>query len=185
MTRGGAKRPRALRRTAVAQRNAGGALRAFRRAGATPGGAAETARALRGAVPAAAAAGLAGLLVLAAVAGAEPSRAEADGPLAARVGAIDALPTERSVEKRLVEIRRRIQSAVVYPANARRAGLEGVTQVQFEIDRSDGLATDIGLARSSGHFALDRAAERSVRRAGALPWVYGRLVVPIHFELTP
>ena len=95
----------------------------------------------------------------------------------------DAVPVGPTVEERLAEIRRRIQAAVVYPRQARARGLEGVAKVGFHIDRSSGLAREIQLVGSSGYTSLDRAAEKSVVRAGALPWVYGRLEVPVRFSL--
>ncbi len=105
----------------------------------------------------------------------------ADGRVAA-VELVDALPNAPSVEERLAEIRRRIQSALVYPAPARRRGLEGVARVRFQIG-ADGRADRIELERSSGHALLDRAARDSVVAAGVLPRVHGRLQVPVHFEL--
>ncbi len=110
------------------------------------------------------------------------------GPAALADGwgsAEDAFPEGVSVDARLEEIRRRIQAAVVYPHTARARRLEGVATVGFEIDRSSGLAHGIRLVDSSGHPSLDRAAERSVVRAGELPWVYGHLEVPVRFHLQP
>ena len=106
---------------------------------------------------------------------------------AIRVGAdgaasVDALPAGPSVEVRLEEIRRRIQAALVYPRSARRLGYEGVAWVRFEIDR-EGAAQGVELSRSSGHAQLDRAARRSVQRAGKLPWIYGRIEIPVRFSL--
>lgn len=110
----------------------------------------------------------------------EPAAPEADR--LPRVGVVDATPPVPSPHDRLAEIRRRIQQAVVYPPVARRRGLEGISRVQFEI-RSDGRAGAIGLARSSGHPILDRAARQSVVDAGVLPRVHGLLVVPVEFAL--
>jgi len=95
---------------------------------------------------------------------------------------VDALPHGPTVEERLEEIRRRLQAALVYPPIARREGLTGVAWVQFEID-PDGVTHDVQVARSSGHPILDRAAQRTVDRAGRLPWVDGRIEVPIRFSL--
>jgi protein TonB len=113
----------------------------------------------------------------------------ASGPLAARAEAPaaaarlqDAQPSGPSVEERLEEIRRRLAAALAYPPIARRLELEGTTWLRFEIDR-DGSAHGVEVARSSGHEVLDRAALRSVARAGPLPWVYGRVEVPIRFAL--
>lgn len=96
----------------------------------------------------------------------------------------DALPPQGpTVEERLAEIQRRIQAAVEYPRVARSRGLEGVATVGFVIDRGSGRARQIRLVHSSGHPSLDRAARSSVVRAGTLPWVYGRLEVPVRFDL--
>jgi TonB family protein len=96
---------------------------------------------------------------------------------------VDAAPRGPSVDERLAEIRRRIQAAVVYPNTAAARQLEGVATVGFLIDRESGLAQEIRVVSSSGHPSLDRAAERSVVRAGELPWVYGHLEVPVRFNL--
>jgi protein TonB len=95
---------------------------------------------------------------------------------------VDALPLAPSPEKRLDEIRRRVQAAVVYPARARELGLEGTTRIQFEIG-ADGLAREVATVQSSGHTLLDRAAERGAIDAGRLPALYGRIRIPVRFEL--
>ncbi len=102
--------------------------------------------------------------------------------VAARPPAVDAIPRGPSVEARLAEIRRRVQAALRYPGVGRMRGLEGVARVGFELDR-DGTPRELALVRSSGHRTLDRAALRSVTEAAPLPWVYGRVVIPVHFEL--
>lgn len=114
---------------------------------------------------------------------ANEAQAQARASLPVRSPPVDVVPSGPSVEERLAEIRRRIQRAVEYPTRARKRGLEGVATVGFEIDRADGRAREIQLVDSSGHPSLDRAAEQSVVRAGALPWVYGRLQVPVRFDL--
>lgn len=95
---------------------------------------------------------------------------------------VDALPLAPSPEKRLDEIRRRVQAAVVYPTRARELGLEGTTRIQFEIG-ADGLAREVATVQSSGHALLDRAAERGALEAGRLPTLYGRIRIPVRFEL--
>jgi protein TonB len=111
-----------------------------------------------------------------------PPDARAAEPIAVAARVEDAEPRGPSVEERLEEIRRRLQAALYYPPIARRMGLEGTAWVRFEIDR-EGTARDVDVARSSGHAILDRAARRTVDRAGRLPWVYGRIEVPIRFSL--
>lgn len=96
---------------------------------------------------------------------------------------IDAAPPPGpSVETRLAEIQRRIQAALVYPPAAERRGLEGESRVAFAL-AADGRARDVRTRTSSGSPLLDHAAERAVRDAGPLPYVYGVLVVPVRFAL--
>lgn len=114
-------------------------------------------------------------------AGPAPSPARAADP-AVEIAFEDALPGLPTVDARLEEIRRRLQAALVYPPIARRIGLEGTAWLRFEIDR-EGAARDVAVARSSGHAVLDRAARQTVDRAGRLPWVYGKIEVPIRFSL--
>ena len=95
---------------------------------------------------------------------------------------VDAVPRRPSVAERLGEIRRRIQAALVYPPLARQQSVEGVALVRFEIGH-DGEAREVRLFRTSGRPSLDRAATRAVAAAAPLPWVYGRLEVPVRFEL--
>lgn len=99
------------------------------------------------------------------------------------VPGVDAAPPPGpSVDTRLREIQRRVQAALVYPPAAERRGVEGETQVEFVVG-ADGLARDVRTRASSGSPVLDHAAERAVRDAGALPYVYGVLVVPVRFAI--
>jgi TonB family protein len=94
----------------------------------------------------------------------------------------DALPPGPSLAERLEEIRRRVQEAVAYPPQARSKGITGVTRIRFEI-AANGHASKIRTVETSGSALLDEAAERGAADAGALPRVYGRVEVPIRFEL--
>ena len=100
----------------------------------------------------------------------------------ARVRFVDAVPQGPSVAARLGEIRRRIQAALVYPPLARMQRIEGEALLRFAIEH-DGMARDVVVHRSSGKPSLDRAARLAVEAAVPLPWVYGRLEVPVRFEL--
>ncbi len=114
---------------------------------------------------------------------ARPGPAGAGPPAAsAQRGAVDPVPPGPSVEERLAEIRRRVQRALVYPPLARLRGLEGTTRLEFEIG-ADGRAQEVTVAHSSGSGLLDRAAERAVVSAGELPYVWGRLSLPVRFVL--
>ncbi len=95
----------------------------------------------------------------------------------------DAMPQGPSVADRLGIIRQKIQNALEYPPLARLHDSDGDALVRFEIDRS-GAAQNVRVVRSSGHERLDASAVRAVESANPLPWVYGPLEVPVHFELT-
>ena len=94
----------------------------------------------------------------------------------------DAVPRGPTLEARLHAIQQRVQAALVYPPLARMRHTEGTALLAFAIG-ADGRAKQIAVARSSGFSILDRAAERAVRAAAALPYVYGRLEIPVLFEL--
>jgi TonB family protein len=120
------------------------------------------------------------LALLPALASAQPSGTPAVD--AAPPVAIDAWARGASLEERLDEIRRRVQQALAYPPLAQRRAISGETIVSFQIDtqqRAEAIRTE----RSSGFPALDRAAEQAARDAAPLPWVYGRVEVPVRFEL--
>jgi len=101
---------------------------------------------------------------------------------AAAVWIVDALPPAPGVDERLAQIRERIQEALRYPPSARWRELEGVARVRFVID-AEGRAQSLETSGSSGYWVLDRAAERAVTEAAPLPYVWGRLEVPVHFDL--
>jgi protein TonB len=94
----------------------------------------------------------------------------------------DALPPGPSLAERLEEIRSRVQDSVVYPPEARSRGITGVTRIRFQI-ADDGRAEKIRTVASSGSGLLDAAAEQGAADAEALPRVYGRVEVPVRFEL--
>jgi TonB family protein len=94
----------------------------------------------------------------------------------------DALPPGPSLAERLEEIRSRVQEAVVYPPEARSRGITGLTRIRFEI-AENGRAEKIRTVATSGSALLDDAAEQGAADAEALPRVYGRVEVPIRFEL--
>ncbi len=111
--------------------------------------------------------------------GSFPSGAEPDS---AGVPFVDAAPPGSTADQRLQEIRRRIQAVLVYPPLARSDALEGTALVHFDI-KTDGTPRAVVLHRSSGRPSLDRAAVRAVVASAPLPWVYGRLEVPVRFAL--
>ena len=111
-----------------------------------------------------------------------PPVSAAEGIAVARVRLVDALPPSRPVDDRLAEIRRRIEEALVYPELARSRGETGDVTVRFTIG-AEGGALGVEITRSSGRWLLDRAAEHGVEDAAPLPYVWGRLEVPVRFDL--
>lgn len=77
-----------------------------------------------------------------------------------------------------------------YPRAARRAGIEGVVQLQFVLT-SEGRVEAANVRASSGAPVLDRAALELLQSAAPLPWPQGLEVaaievqVPVRFELDP
>jgi TonB family protein len=122
-------------------------------------------------------------LALAALLSASGAQARAQAVEVVHAVVEDAVPVPPRVEDRLRAIRERIQAAVEYPPLARLRRLEGVAQVRFAIS-ADGRPREVAVAGSTGHAILDRAALAAVERAAPLPWVYGRLEVPVRFELS-
>ncbi|MDO9321008.1 MAG: energy transducer TonB [Pseudomonas sp.] len=55
-----------------------------------------------------------------------------------------------------------------YPDEARRRGIEGTSQVRFNLDRAGGVLS-VELAKSSGNSALDQATLTMIRRASPVP----------------
>lgn len=55
-----------------------------------------------------------------------------------------------------------------YPDEARRRGIQGTSQVRFNLDHS-GKVLSVELAKSSGNTALDRATLAMIRRASPVP----------------
>ena len=94
----------------------------------------------------------------------------------------DAAPRGPSVNERLAEIARRVQAVSQYPPLARERGVVGTSEVAFEVG-SAGVPVRIETATTSGHPVLDRAARRAVEDAAPLPYVYGRVTVPVEFTL--
>ena len=103
--------------------------------------------------------------------------------VAAVIVSDDAMPQGPSVADRLATIREKIQNALEYPPLARLHDSDGDALIRFEI-ASSGTAQNVPVVRSSGHEQLDASAVRAVESASPLPWVYGPLEVPVHFELT-
>jgi len=124
-----------------------------------------------------------------------PERSSGGGPAEASVGeggatgvssssdAGKGAPEGEERDRRIALIRERIQRALVYPLEARRRGVEGTSQVEFDLE-GNGRLRSLALAESSGRNLLDRASLDTVRRAQPFPFVEGILVVPVVFRLS-
>jgi protein TonB len=86
------------------------------------------------------------------------------------------------VVERIAEVQRRVQAAVSYPPIARKRGVHGEALVSFLI-AANGNPHAVQTLQSSGSGLLDRAALAAVERAAPLPWIYGRVAVPVRFTL--
>jgi protein TonB len=81
-----------------------------------------------------------------------------------------------------------IDAEAVYPLGARLRGEEGAVRILVRIN-PDGRIDDLEIRESSGSTALDRAAERAVRRTRFAPAtrkdqpVAGELTITIRFSL--
>ena len=80
-------------------------------------------------------------------------------------------------------IRVAIEKAKTYPFLARKRKIEGTVITGFVIDNK-GYPQDIKVKKSSGYEILDAAAVQIVKNAAPLPYVKGKITVPISFKLT-
>jgi protein TonB len=81
-------------------------------------------------------------------------------------------------------IQRRIRDKLVYPAPARKAGIQGVTELSFTI-HEDGRVSAVRVLKSSGHVVLDEAAVETIYAAAPFPRppASARIAIPIAFRL--
>jgi protein TonB len=93
--------------------------------------------------------------------------------------------TAAYVKKNFDYIQRRIRDRLVYPAGARRMGVQGKTEVIFTI-HENGTVSAVTVRLSSGNELLDKAAVDAVYAAAPFrppPPSQARLVVPVVFSL--
>ena len=108
------------------------------------------------------------------------------GPVKAAAGGLPGIsgaPPSPSAD--FAWIRDAIQSAIAYPATARRMGWEGKVVVAFQL-LSDGSVRDVRVVQGSGHAALDRGAIDAVRNASPFPRspVEAEVITPVVYRLT-
>ena len=79
-------------------------------------------------------------------------------------------------------IRTAIEKALVYPALAKKRGIEGTVITEFTIS-SRGYPENIKIVRSSGYGLLDVAARDTVLKASPFNAARGWIEIPINFRL--
>ncbi|MDR2397415.1 MAG: energy transducer TonB [Spirochaetaceae bacterium] len=81
-------------------------------------------------------------------------------------------------------LQQRIRDKLVYPAKARREGIQGTTQVAFTI-HEDGRVSAVQVLKTSGHPVLDQAAVETIYAAAPFPRppAPARIAIPIAFKL--
>jgi protein TonB len=92
--------------------------------------------------------------------------------------------TAEYVKRNYNYIQRRIRDRLVYPSPARRAGIQGVTEVSFII-HEDGRVGAVTVRAGSGHAVLDEAAVATILAAAPFPAppAAARIAIPIAFRL--
>jgi protein TonB len=107
-------------------------------------------------------------------------RAAADSAGNAEAAAL----TAEYVKRNYNYIQRRIRDRLVYPSAARRAGIQGVTEVSFII-HGDGSISAVTVRTGSGYAILDEAALAVVSSAAPFPRppAPARIAIPISFRL--
>ena len=122
--------------------------------------------------------------------GADPAPAPVES--AGHAGAVETAGRNREKSAQSAEyvkrnyryIQRRIRDRLVYPAPARKAGIQGTAEVSFTI-HEDGRVSAVTVLKSSGHGILDEAAVETIHAASPFPKppAPARIAIPIAFRL--
>jgi len=104
-------------------------------------------------------------------------------PSAAGTGNNAAL-TGAYIQRNFSYIQRRIRDRLVYPSQAKRAGIQGVAEVTFTI-HMDGTVSGVTIRVTSSQDILDQAAIAAVHAAAPFPSppIPARIAIPIAFRL--
>jgi protein TonB len=97
----------------------------------------------------------------------------------------DAAEKNAYIKKNYGYIQRRIRDKLIYPSQARRAGMQGLAEVLFTI-HLDGSVSGVSLYVSSGQAMLDQAALEAVYAAAPFkppPPSVLKMVIPVSFKL--
>lgn len=107
-------------------------------------------------------------------------------PTAANQGGISTLVYGQVDDPFLAEVKRQVEAALHYPRKARAMRMQGVTTLQFIVDK-DGTLKKLEVFSESGHKLLDKMALKAVVAAQTRwgqPNRTVRLRFPIQFKLT-
>jgi protein TonB len=91
---------------------------------------------------------------------------------------------ETYIRRNFTYIQRRIRNRLVYPSQARRAGIQGAAEIGFTV-HLDGTVSAVTVLVSSGQESLDQAALAAIYAAAPFPAppVQARLAIPVSFRL--
>ncbi|MDR2659320.1 MAG: TonB family protein [Spirochaetaceae bacterium] len=99
-------------------------------------------------------------------------------------GVKDSALAAEYVKRNFDYISRRVRSKLVYPAQARRTGLDGAVEILFTLG-ADGGVSGISVKKSAGSEMLDEAAIAAIKSAAPFrpPPVSIKLLLPVVFNL--
>ena len=88
------------------------------------------------------------------------------------------------MKRNFTDVFRRIQDKLLYPAEARRTGVQGAAEISFTLHQ-DGTISGVTITSSSGSAILDAAAVDAIYAAAPFrrPSAETRLVIPVAFRL--
>jgi protein TonB len=88
------------------------------------------------------------------------------------------------INRNFTYIQRRIRDKLVYPAPAKKAGIQGTAEVSFSINL-DGTVSNLQIRKSAGAEMLDKAAMEAVIKAAPFrpPSSPVKIVIPIVFSI--
>jgi protein TonB len=93
-------------------------------------------------------------------------------------------PAQAYVRDNYANIQRHIREKLVYPPEARSAGIQGIAELSFVI-HTDGQVSNVRITRSSGSETLDASAVEAIYSAAPFrpPPNQARVVMPVAFRI--
>jgi TonB family protein len=93
-------------------------------------------------------------------------------------------PAQAYLKDNYAYIQRHIREKLVYPPEARSAGIQGIAELSFVI-HTDGSVSNVRITRSSGSETLDASAVEAIYSAAPFrpPPNQARLVMPVAFRI--